>query len=583
METTKARLQKAEAAEEQIAVARAIVIVFGTIVFFLLKDPRVRTEFAAWLLIPVWIYGALILIFRPYKKYPVLLASWFSYTSDALLSTLWIFATGGFHSPFHVLYYTSIIAVAYRFGVRTTLTTCALYVLCYILLLYGMNQLEEDPAKVLVRCGYIIIIGYMASLITNETLSQTRQKLQLKKLMDEAVESRREVSKLNEQLLLQNALLGHSEQNAQLGSYYWRLLSNKITYSDNLYRLLGYEPGEFEPSLEKYASFIHPDDRKEFVTLSNTAQQQGKFMESMLHRVVTRNGSTRYLKVISKSTIQNSEPVVIGTVQDITDDIGLTETLRTKNRELERINNELSSFNYVTSHDLQEPLRKILTFADLLKERESNRLTETGHDYLSRIRNGAKRMKQLIEAFLNYSHLNVTSEPEEKVNLNLVLKEVKDLYQEELNECGGTLGWQQLPTIKGSHVQLRQVFTNLVGNALKYRDKSRELSVHITCEEVEGITNPNADRGSSYWKIAVKDNGIGFSNEYADKILEVFVRLHPKDVYEGTGVGLAICSKIISRHQGFMRAEGTPGEGSTFYLYLPFQEVEGPQFLTFGE
>lgn len=571
MEETDARKQKAYAAEKQMSVVRAIVIVFGTLTYFLQTDPRVRNELAVWLMPVIWTYGGFVLLYRPWEKHPVFLASWFSYSSDALFTTLWVYATGGFHSPYYVIYYTSIIAVAYRFGLRTTLFTSTLYTLCYVLLVLLTGQMPGNLSLLLVRAGFLFITGFMAYLITKETLWQTRQKLQLASLIEETKKNQTELLALNEQLRVSNDLFNHAEQNAALGSYFYHFATEKLEYSDNLYRLLGHAPGNFKPTIDSYLEFVHPDDRREMRQLISDAMKSYSVPGMVTHRVITRSGSLRYLRATGMVNEHGGEKVLIGTLQDVTNDIQLNEALREKNTQLEQINNELSSFNYVASHDLQEPVRKILTFSELVREREARGLSESGNSYLQRITAAARRMQHLIEAFLSYSHISNAELRFEKLDLNEVMAEVNGTFAERLEEKKGQLTWQNLPTVRGVRIQIQQMFINLVGNAIKYSKEGVPPQISVTASEVQGLKAdpPGGSERWQYWKISVRDNGIGFEPEFNDKIFDVFVRLHSKDRYEGTGIGLAICKKIAATHKGFIRAEGTPGEGAVFHIYLP--------------
>lgn len=570
MELDDARKQKTLTAERQMSVARAMVIVFGTIAFFALPENLGNRTLAFSLMPFIWSYGAFVLVYKPYEKHPIFLASWFTYTSDCVFATLWIYATGGYDSPFHVIYYTSIIAVAYRFGLKTTLFTCTLYVIVYLLLVYFMGQIPGQEGRILVRTGFIYIIGFMAYMITRETLSQTEQKLKLKSLVEEVKMNEEKLTGLNQRLQLQNDLFNHAEQNADLGSYYLYLPSRKLEYSDNLFRLLGHEPGDFVPSIETYARFIHPDDREEFKRQTDELNRTHAMRDNMVQRVITKDGKLKYLRNTSKSNKVGDQTVLIGTLQDITNDINLSDALREKNTALEEINYELSSFNYVASHDLQEPVRKIITFSDLVKEKESA-LTETGLGYIDRIRAAAKRMQHLIEAFLKYSHINNAEVLFERIDLNEILEEVKATYAEELKETGGKIISVPLPVIQGLRIQIQQVFINLIGNAIKYRKLDTPPLISITVKEVPGLMAnfPQAIGDAHYWRISVEDNGIGFEPQYSEKIFEVFLRLHTKDKYEGTGIGLAICRKILTSHKGFIRAESELGRGAIFHIYLP--------------
>jgi PAS domain S-box-containing protein len=577
MQFTDAEQQKILVAEKQLARIRALVIVFGTLTFFLLDNPFLNKNLVYTLIAIIWPYGAYVLIWKPYEKYPVFLAGWFTYTGDCVFTTLWIYATGGFYSPYHVIYYTSIIAVAFRFGFRTTMFTAGLYAFCYILLIIYMDQLTGNAGLVAVRMGFMFIIGFLSSQITNETLLQTQQKLQMKKLAEEALEnhknleaSQRKSADLNEELILRNDIFKHAEENAQIGSYSLNLHTRKLEFSDNYFRLLGFNPGEFEPTLEKYYDFLFPEERKSAKEeMENFIKN--KYFETNIRRMITKDGRLRYFKVTGKIILEGKNELLIGTMQDITGDVLLNDALKAKNQALERTNQELESFNYIASHDLQEPVRKINTFSNLIVEKEKDKLSPATKDYLGRISSSAKRMQGLIEDFLNYSRIDNTTISFEQTDLNVLLEEVKNNFNEVITEKKAIIESDRLPVINGVKFQLMQLFTNLVGNALKYHKLNEPPYIKITSQKVPGSETgfADAEKKKMYWKISIADKGIGFEPQYAERIFEVFQRLHSKDQYAGTGIGLAICKKIVMTHHGFIKGEGTPGVGSVFYVFIP--------------
>jgi signal transduction histidine kinase len=568
---------KAFTAEKQLSYIRAVVIVFSTLIFLLFDTPGVKKELAYVLICLIWPYGAYVLIFKPYEKYPVFLASWFTYASDCVFTTLWIYATGGFYSPFHVIYLISIIAVSFRFELRITVGTAALYSAFYFALILYMGQLSGNESYIIVRTGFIFIIGFLTNMITKETLHQTEEKLVMQRLADEALEHQKKLAKseetlreLNEKLLLRNNVFKHAEENSLTGSYAWDITSGKLQYSDNLYRILGCEPGEFEPSFEKYLDFIHPDDREQSIKIGEETLRTKTF-KTTTNRIITKDNVLKYLRVTGKFTEEPGHTLMIGTLQDITNDVLMNETLQAKNAELERSNSELSSFNYIASHDLQEPVRKIHTFSNLILQRDGDSLTQSTKDYITRIGSSANRMQRLIEAFLNYSRMGSAEIVFEKTDLNMVIAEVKNNLQELLAEKKATLESAYLPTINAVPFQMQQLFENLFTNAIKYSKENVPPVIKVTSERVTGkdVEGIESSSRAQYWKITVSDNGIGFEQQYAEKIFEVFQRLHAKDQYAGTGIGLAICKKIVQAHKGSIKAKSKPGEGAAFTIYIP--------------
>ena len=233
-------------------------------------------------------------------------------------------------------------------------------------------------------------------------------------------------------------------------------------------------------------------------------------------------------------------------------------TLLEKNKELERMNNELQSFSYIASHDLQEPLRKIQTFSDRILEREHELLSVEGKDYFRRMQNAAKRMQELINDLLTYSRTSTDEKLFKPTDLNEIINRVKADLKEEINHKNAVIEVSGLTTLSVIPYQMGQLFQNLISNSLKFSFPDKAPHISIT-----GSTE------GQMFRILVKDNGIGFEDIYKDRIFEVFQRLHGKMEYNGTGIGLAIVKKIVENHKGSIIASGKLGEGSTFEILIP--------------
>ncbi|HYI11605.1 MAG TPA: ATP-binding protein [Thermoanaerobaculia bacterium] len=234
------------------------------------------------------------------------------------------------------------------------------------------------------------------------------------------------------------------------------------------------------------------------------------------------------------------------------------EELRSALTRLEHSNRELEDFAYVASHDLQEPLRKIQAFGDLLKTKHAEVLPAQGRDYVERMQSAAKRMQVLINDLLSFSRVTTKAQPFVSVDLNAVAHEVAKDLEVRTHESGGRIVIEPLPAIDADPIQMRQLLQNLTANALKFRRE--DVPPHV---EIRGAV----ENGSC--RLTVADNGIGFEEKYADRIFSMFERLHARTKYEGTGIGLAICRKIAERHGGEITAHSKPGEGTTFVVTLP--------------
>ncbi len=252
--------------------------------------------------------------------------------------------------------------------------------------------------------------------------------------------------------------------------------------------------------------------------------------------------------------------------------------LQAVDAELERSNRELQDFATIASHDLQEPLRKIRAFGDRLEEQSSGVLDPESEDYLRRMRNAAARMQSLIDDLLEYSRITMRPEPPEPVDLGLVVSEVLTDLDERIRTSRGQVVVGPLPTLLASPLQMRQLFQNLIANALKFHPDGVAPEVHVEASERGALTGKRRRSGTAaVWEIQVRDNGIGFEEKHIEKIFAPFQRLNGRQAYEGTGMGLAICRRIVALGGGTITARSQPGAGATFVVTLP--EMPGGQVL----
>ncbi|MEO7210790.1 MAG: PAS domain-containing protein, partial [Chitinophagaceae bacterium] len=247
----------------------------------------------------------------------------------------------------------------------------------------------------------------------------------------------------------------------------------------------------------------------------------------------------------------------------------ITNKLQEKNLELELSNAELKSFSYIASHDLKEPLRKIQAFSKLIIDTET--FSDKTQDYFNRIISSGERMQNLIDSLLDFSRTNTTGLIFESCDLNSIVEESKCDLNQTIIEKQATVEYKNLPIINGVRIQLLQLFTNLIENAVKYSRPEIKPYIRITSSYIHGneIAGHAINQQHGYHAIKIADNGIGFDMQYSTKIFELFQRLHGKNEYSGTGIGLAIVKKIVTNHYGFIITEGIPNIGSTFTIYLP--------------
>jgi PAS domain S-box-containing protein len=324
-----------------------------------------------------------------------------------------------------------------------------------------------------------------------------------------------------------------------------------------------------------WADLIHPDDLEATEKAWSTAIQNGSIYQ-IEHRVQMKDGSYKWF--LSRTLPHKDEEGNIikwfGTATDIhaskeqatilEEEVKKrTAELKELNTSLQQSNQELQQFAHVASHDLKEPLRKIRTFTGRLAHDPENLFSEKSKTYLEKINTATDRMSAMIEGVLNYSVLNANEQCIEPVDLNEILKNIEADLELLIAEKEARLQYEKLPVIEGSSVLLYQLFYNMVNNSLKFSRPGTPPLIRITATE---------DNDKARTRIRIDDNGIGFEQEYAERIFESFTRLNSKDQFEGTGLGLSLCKRIAERHGGHIQAEGRPGVGARFIITLPLTQ-----------
>jgi PAS domain S-box-containing protein len=302
---------------------------------------------------------------------------------------------------------------------------------------------------------------------------------------------------------------------------------------------------------------VHPDDWKVFNDLSNALK--GKQSYQCEYRLRRHDGEYRNILEIATPRFLPDESFAgyMGSCLDISEMKEVQNELATQTTELIRSNEELEQFAYVASHDLQEPLRMIGSYVQLISKRIDSKNTESLNEYMNFVVDGVNRMQALISDLLQFSRVNRKGNPFAPVDLNEVIKIVLAHLTKRIEETGAIVTAMPMPVVNGDSFQLIRLLQNLVDNALKFKAEGKQPLIEIGVE----------DKGTE-WLISVKDNGIGIDNKFYNRIFVIFQRLHARDEYEGTGIGLAICKKIVERHGGNIWVESESGTGSTFYFGL---------------
>jgi PAS domain S-box-containing protein len=311
---------------------------------------------------------------------------------------------------------------------------------------------------------------------------------------------------------------------------------------------------------------------------------QGKPLLSLFESGVLTNYETTFKRkdggrtpvLLSCSILKDSNGEIehlVCTAKDITERKEAEQVLKKQTEKLAHSNMELREFTYIASHDLQEPLRKIIVFSDRLQEKFSHQLSEQGIDYLNRIHNATRRMSSLINSLLTYSRVTIKAQPFSIVNLNKITTDVLSNLEIRIEQSGGYVEIRELATIEAEPTQMHQLFQNLISNALKFHREGIAPEVKVYSRIIKENTSCLwTDVKKEYVEITFEDNGIGIDPKYHERIFGVFQRLHGKDKYEGTGIGLAICQKIVIRHNGRIKVESQVGSGTKFIVKLPVRQ-----------
>ncbi|HJW16649.1 MAG TPA: ATP-binding protein, partial [Flavisolibacter sp.] len=365
----------------------------------------------------------------------------------------------------------------------------------------------------------------------------------------------------------------------EMGLFEIDLSTKEITADDRCNALLGIE-GEL--TLNKYLSVIHPDDVPDRQMVHDKSLSNNLFEYEF--RVLLKDNKVRWVRSRGKTYQNQSLEVskIFGVVQDITSQKEYEEELNrqvrertleleNKNRELLRSNENLEEFAHAASHDLKEPIRKIRFFTDRLKDQLTERITEEEKQTFRRIDNASERMGALIDDLLLYSHISQRPLEMEEVDLAQNISKVLEDLDLDIQEKNAVVSIGPLPKVKGYKRQLQQLFQNLVGNALKYNKPGVAPHITVRSSIVPGDAISMSQMGgeAKYHLIEVSDNGIGFDPAESQRIFQMFQRLHGNAEYSGTGIGLSIVKKVTENHNGMVEAEGRPGNGATFKVYLP--------------
>ncbi len=365
------------------------------------------------------------------------------------------------------------------------------------------------------------------------------------------------IAKRTEQLERSKERFELAVSGSAAGIWDWDLASDQIFFSDRFKELLGYQPTEFDDSFEAWERRIHPDEREPVIAALrqhlNNGHSVGKDMFDQEFRIQRRDGNYRWFHTRGQAVREASRDAPSRMAGSITD----IHSKKQYEARLEHSVRELEQFAYVASHDLREPLRMVASYVKLLERRYADKLDESAKDFINYAVDGANRMQKLIEDLLTYSRVGSKPQDLQPIHAEQALSEAMINLQEAIRETNAEVTHDPLPMVSADQTQLIQLLQNLIANAIKFSSGGQIAKVHLSAKPLDGK-----------WCFSVRDNGIGIKKQYQERIFKIFQRLHSRDDFEGTGIGLAVVHKIIERHGGSVWLESEEGEGTTFFFTL---------------
>ncbi len=380
----------------------------------------------------------------------------------------------------------------------------------------------------------------------------------------------RKLKKLNHSLSLMNETFKDAERIGEISHWQFNLTDETFWFSDNKYKLLGCDRN-FEPTLENFLSMVHADDRT--IVRSSFHTTPAVTSTTIYYRIVRADRKIRYIKTISKNSFDDDgREIAIGVDVDITLQHKNTVKLERKNLQLKNSNDELTAFNHIVSHDLQEPLRKIQMFISRIDVSEFSQLSTNAQTYIARVQSSAQRAQQLIEDLLVYSRLSKNEQASQVTDLNIMLDAVLLELSHDISAKNATITADKFPSLNVVPDHMSLLFSNIISNSLKYQRENIDpiISINYSIIDSNSLSHKAVPPNKQFHSFVFKDNGIGFDPTYANRIFELFHRLHENEKYSGTGIGLAICKKLAESQGGYIYATSSTS-GAIFTLLLPIK------------
>ena len=566
----KAAEEKTYAAEKDVAWLRGTVILFNSLVYFLfLRDGDVIPWLANTIVGISVGYAIFMMVYQPYRKYPIILLGNITFIADALLILIWIYATGGFESPFYLLWYVSLIAVSFRFSSRIILISAFFYSLSYFGLIYAIGEIEGNVVDLLIRIAYIVFTAFLGIVISKEMFKQTRQKKEMEELAREAGEA-------EEQLILQTQLYQNLlKAQSEIGEGVSITEGERFIYvNDALCKIYGYSEEELL-LMPSFLNIIAPEEREAYTQIFQRRFSDTVVAENGQTTIITKEGKKKYITFSEKMMETGGKKQIFSIIRDITDEVRSKESLLQKTIDLAKskeLDKKKDEFIGVASHELKTPLTSIKGYAQLLEDAliEEPENPELAKLYIKKTQHQINRVCELVDDLLDVSRIQAG-----KIMFNISEFDIGELVDEVTEGMQHTAKHFPIEIenrlsqiVKGDKMRLEQVLTNFISNAIKYSPKACPVYINMNKEKDEVL-------------IAVKDFGIGIPGQDLKKIFDRFYRVENlmKNV-PGLGIGLYISAEIIKRHHGRIWAESEPGKGSTFYFTLPVEDKAEKAFTT---
>lgn len=377
--------------------------------------------------------------------------------------------------------------------------------------------------------------------------------------------------------------LQEAEKQMHLGTWEWDIPKGLVKWSEGFWDILEYPADQREYGwmpMEKY--FQHQVSEPNNNLTAGTDRDMDPSVPREPVEITLNTYTNKTVYAVTHTRImewQNGEPTLaVGSTADVSNMKNIQKNLEAKVTELAKAYDEVEQFSYVASHDLQEPLRKISAFSERLKQKCGAQVDQDCALYIDRIIDGANRMRILIENLLSLSRTKRNTDYLKSTDLNEILADVLIDIETKITEQSAIIKYPKLPVIDAISTQMHQLFLNLLSNALKFTKENVPAAIDITCKTLNEKLKYefNLDTQQEYIYIQLRDNGIGFDPVYSEMIFSPFKRLHGRSEYEGTGIGLAICKKVVQNHQGLIWAESSPGMGTTFHIVLAVHQPKEP-------